>query len=227
LESMFIPYTGSGVLASAASMDKVFAKQIFLAHGIRTPEHVVFQDPAAVTAEALPFGLPAVVKPSGEGSSVGVRIVRDPEALREAAQACAGLKGAVLVERYVKGRDIQAAVLDDEALGAIEVVPASEFYDYAAKYVTGTTRYLFPAPVPEPQYRACCEAALAAHRALGCAGASRSDLMLDEAGQAWLLEINTLPGMTAASLLPKIAQGRGISFADLCERLLLGASLKG
>jgi D-alanine-D-alanine ligase len=228
LESMFIPYTGSGVLASAAGMDKVFSKQVFVAHGIKTPPYVTYGSLAAFDhAPELPFELPAVVKPSGEGSSVGVRIVKTAEELREAVVEASRLKGLILVEKHVQGREIQAAVLDDEALGAIEIVPANEFYDYEAKYVVGTTRYLFPAPIPEPQYRAVCEAALAAHRALGCAGATRSDLILEADGTGWLLEINTLPGMTAASLLPKIAAGRGIDFASLCERLLMGASLKG
>jgi D-alanine-D-alanine ligase len=229
LESMFIPYTGSGVLASAVGMDKVFAKQVFAAHGVRTPPYQVFESYAALERHGFTpgFGLPAVVKPSGEGSSVGVAIARDEAALREAARRASALKGAILVERYVKGREIQVAVLDDEALGAIEVVPANEFYDYDAKYQAGTTRYLFPAPIPEEQARAACEAALAAHRAVGCAGATRSDLILEPTGALWILEINTLPGMTGASLLPKIAAGRGIDFPSLCERLLLGAALKG
>jgi D-alanine-D-alanine ligase len=228
LESMFIPYTGSGVLASAAGMDKVFSKRIFAAEGVRTPPYKVFASLKAFEADpALPFELPAVVKPSGEGSSVGVRIVKDQKSLKEAVVEASKLKGSILIEKYIKGREIQAAVLDDEALGAIEIVPANEFYDYAAKYQTHTTRYIFPAPIPEPQYREACQTALGAHRALGCAGASRSDLILDPDGVSWLLEINTLPGMTSASLLPKIAAGKGIDFAGLCERLLMGASLKG
>jgi D-alanine-D-alanine ligase len=227
LESMFIPYTGSGVLASAAGMDKVFSKQVFIAHGIRTPAYAVYANAGELERRPPPFGVPAVVKPSGEGSSVGVQIARDEAALMAASRACAGLKGTILVEQYVKGREIQAAVLDDEGLGAIEVVPANEFYDYDAKYQAGTTRYLFPAPIPKAQYEECCAIALAAHRALGCAGATRSDLILEADGTISILEINTLPGMTAASLLPKIAAGRGIDFASLCERLLMGAALKG
>ena len=175
----------------------------------------------------LPFAYPAVVKPSGEGSSVGVSIVKDEAALKAAAAEAGKLKGAILIERYIKGREIQAAVLDDEGLGAIEVVPANEFYDYNAKYQAGTTRYLFPAPIPADLYQKACDTAVAAHRALGCSGATRSDLILEPDGAIWILEINTLPGMTNASLLPKIAAGKGLDFAGLCERLLLGASLKG
>lgn len=230
LESMFVPYTGSGVLASAIGMDKIYSKWVFLARGIKTPQYCDFPSYEAMERSgfALPFPFPAVVKPSGEGSSVGVQIARDAAELKKAAEAAASLKGSILVEQYVKGREIQVAVLDDEALGAIEVVPDEQyaFYDYEAKYQSKSTRYLFPAPIPEAQYRAVCETGLAAHRALGCSGATRSDLILDQAGEAWLLEINTLPGMTSSSLLPKIAAGRGIDFESLCERLLLGASLK-
>ena len=229
LESMFIAYTGSGVLASALGMDKVAAKQVFAAHGIPTPPSVVFEGNQALEKAGfkLPFEYPAVVKPSGEGSSVGVSIVKDEAALKAAAAQAGKLKGAILVEKYVKGREIQAAVLDDEGLGAIEVVPANEFYDYSAKYQAGTTKYLFPAPLPKDLYQKACDTALAAHQALGCSGATRSDLILEPSGAYWILEINTLPGMTAASLLPKIAAGKGLDFAALCERLLLGASLKG
>ena len=229
LESMFIPYTGSGVLASALGMDKVAAKQVFAARHLPTPPSVQFANLAELEQYGFrpPFGFPAVVKPSGEGSSVGVQIARDEKALAEAAREAGKLKGAILIERYVKGREIQAAVLDDEALGAIEVVPAREIYDYAAKYSAGTTRYVFPAPIPADQYDKSCAAALAAHRAIGCSGATRSDLILEASCAIWILEINTLPGMTNASLLPKIAAGKGIDFPALCERLLLGASLKG
>ncbi|MBI5542547.1 MAG: D-alanine--D-alanine ligase [Deltaproteobacteria bacterium] len=229
LESMFIPYTGSGVQASAVGMDKVAAKQVFAARGIPTPPSVQYASFADLERKGLvpPFGFPAVVKPSGEGSSVGVTIVRDEKALRAAALEAGKLKGLILIEKYLKGREIQAAVLEAEALGAIEIVPANEFYDYSAKYQAGTTRYLFPAPIPPDQYQRACATALAAHQALGCSGATRSDLILEPSGAIWILEINTLPGMTNASLLPKIAAGKGIDFASLCERLLLGAALKG
>lgn len=229
LESLFIPYTGSGVLASAVGMDKVFAKQIFIGHGIPTPPYVSFPDVASALAAApsLPFPFPVVVKPSREGSSVGVHICKTREEYRVAIEDAANLAGSLMVEKYMKGREVQGAVLDDEALGAIEIVPSHEFYDYEAKYQAGSgTKYLFPAPLPPDQYQRVNDVCLAAHRALGCSGATRSDVIVTESGEAYLLEVNTLPGMTAQSLLPKIAQGRGISFAQLCERLLLGASLK-
>lgn len=229
LESMFIPYTGSGVLASAVGMEKVFSKQIFLGHGLPTPAYQAFRDGKAALAagDGLPFPFPVVVKPSAEGSSVGVHVCKTREQYRVAVEDAARYAGLIMVEQYVKGREVQGAVLDDESLGAIEIVPANEFYDYDAKYRAGSgTRYLFPAPLPPDQYARVNEVCLAAHRALGCSGATRSDVIVSEKGEVLLLEVNTLPGMTATSLLPKIAAGRGIDFASLCERLLLGASLK-
>ncbi|XXF76452.1 D-alanine--D-alanine ligase [Myxococcaceae bacterium GXIMD 01537] len=229
LESMFIPYTGSGVLASAMGMDKVVAKQAFLAHGIPTPPYRAFTDAASARAavDALPFPFPVVVKPSREGSSVGVHICKTREAYLAAVDDAARFAGLLLVEAFIKGREVQGAVLEDEALGVIEVKPAHEFYDYEAKYKAGSgTQYLFPAPLPPEQYARVNEVCLGAHKSLGCSGASRSDVIVTEGGEVFLLEINTLPGMTATSLLPKIAAGRGIDFPALCERLLLGASLK-
>lgn len=229
LESLFIPYTGSGVLASSVGMEKAFSKQIFVGHGIPTPAYKVFTDRRSALSgvDALPFPFPVVVKPSREGSSVGVHICKDRAQYQAAIEDASRYAGVLLVEQYIKGREVQGAVLDDEALGAIEIIPAHEFYDYEAKYQSGSgTRYVFPAPLPEEQYRRVNEICLAAHRALSCSGATRSDLIVTEAGEVFLLEVNTLPGMTATSLLPKIAAGRGIGFGELCERLLQGASLK-
>jgi D-alanine-D-alanine ligase len=229
LESMFIPYSGSGVLASALGMDKLASRQVFSSNGIPTPTYLSFPTFTAFERHGftVPFGFPAVVKPTGEGSSVGVTIVRDQDALRAAALSMARFKGAILVERYLRGREIQVGILDDEILGAIEVVPFGEFYDYDAKYKSKKTKYLYPAPIPSHQNRLICDLAYAAHHVLGCRGATRSDFILEETGAVSLLEINTLPGMTAASNLPKIAAGKGIDFPTLCERLLKGASLKG
>jgi len=229
LESMGLPYTGSGVLSSALAMDKVASKQVFAARGIPTPAYHAVPAAEAVKLRLsdLPFPLPAVVKPASEGSSVGVHIAKDQASFAAACEDAARFGGEVLIERYIKGREVQVAVLDGEALGAIEVVPAAEFYDYNAKYKSGgTTRYLFPAPLPLSLYQAALETTLAAHRALGCSGATRTDLIIGEGGDLQVIEVNTLPGMTASSLLPKIAAGVGIDFPTLCERILAGASLK-
>ena len=228
LESLEIPYTGSGVLASAVGMDKVVSKVLFRALGLAVAEYRVFSHQAAASVRAadLPFGLPCVVKPAGEGSSVGVHIVRDPAGLAAACVDAASYKGDVIVERYVRGKEVQVAVLDDRALGVIEIVPANEFYDYAAKYTAGTTQYFYPARIPDAHRKALAEAGEIAHRGLGCSGVTRSDFILTADGTPFILEVNTLPGMSATSLVPKIARGNGISFEDLCERLLEGATLK-
>jgi D-alanine-D-alanine ligase len=229
LESLFIPYTGSGVLASAVGMDKVYAKWVFATHGIPTPPYQTFRDAASARAavDALPFPFPVVVKPSREGSSVGVHVCKTPEAYLTAVDDASKYAGTLLVEQFIRGREVQGAVLDDEALGVIEVVVAREFYDHTAKYTSGSgTKYLFPAPLPADQYERVNAVCLAAHRALGCQGASRSDVIVTEGGEVFVLETNTLPGMTETSLLPKIAAGRGIDFPALCERILLGACLK-
>jgi D-alanine-D-alanine ligase len=226
LEVMGIPYTGSGLMASALGMDKRFSKRIFLQEGIPIPPHAVVPSGGTLWLHDLPFGLPAVVKPSGSGSSVGITIVKSEAELQPAIELARKYPGDVLIERYIKGREISDAVLDDEPLGAVEIVPANEFYDYAAKYTAGTTKYLFPAPVTQEQYQRACDLAVQAHRALNCSGATRTDFILEEGGRLWTLEVNTLPGMTATSLVPKIAAGRGIDFESLCERLLQGASLK-
>ncbi len=228
LESMGIPYTGSGVLASAAAMDKVVSKLLFREAGLSLAAYRAFP-PAkvgAVTVADLPAGLPAVVKPACEGSSVGVHIVKTAEDLPAALADAARFKGDVLVEQYVKGQEVNVAILDGVALGTVEMVPSREFYDYVAKYTPGSTTYHVPARLsPEVTARVCRDTETA-YRALGCAGAARVDFIVAPDGTPYILEVNTLPGMTGTSLVPKIAAGKGIPFPELCERLLDGASLK-
>ena len=169
LESMDIPYTGSGVLASALGMDKVATKQVFKMRGIPTADYIAVRPEAAraLRPEDVPFGLPCVVKPGSEGSSVGVHIVKTPDQFAAACADAAQYKGDVLIERYHKGREVQCAVLDDEALGVIEVKPATEFYDYTAKYNSGgTTQYLYPAPLEPAMYRKVMDVTVEAHGAL-------------------------------------------------------------
>lgn len=228
LESMGIPYTGSGVLASAVGMDKVLSKLLFKSLGLAVADYRVFPSalPASLHGSDLPFGFPVVVKPACEGSSVGVTLVKEPAGLQAACAEAARWKGDVIVERYVKGKEVQVAVLDGKAMGVIEVVPANEFYDYAAKYTAGTTQYFYPARLSEAATHRLMEAAELATRGMGCSGVSRTDFILTADGVAYVLEVNTLPGMTASSLVPKIAAGNGIPFPELCERLLDGAALK-
>ncbi len=228
LECLEIPYTHSGVTASALGMDKTVSKTMFKALGLEVIEYRAFPQERAgeIALRDLPFGVPCVVKPAGEGSSVGVQIVKDPSTLGEACRDAARYKGDVIVERYVKGTEVNVAVLDGEALGAIEIAPEREFYDYAAKYTAGTTKYHYPARIPEAHRKRVMAAAERAHLGLGCSGVSRTDFIIAADGTPFILEVNTLPGMTATSLVPKIAAGLGISFPDLCERILDGAALK-
>jgi len=228
LEAMAIPYTGSGVLASALGMDKTVSKAMFKAIGLSLIDYRVFPPAkaASITAADLPFGLPCVVKPAGEGSSVGVHLVKDPTKLQAACVDAASYKGDVIVERYLKGTEVNVAVLEGKALGAIEIEPANDFYDYAAKYTAGTTRYHYPARIPEAHVKRVMEAAERAHTGLGCSGVTRVDFIVAGDGTPYILEINTLPGMTATSLVPKIAAGLGIAFPDLCEKILESAALK-
>jgi len=226
LELLAIPYTGSGVLASALAMDKVFAKKIFVAAGLTITPYVVVRQGESIAPDSLPFPLPVVVKPSREGSSVGVSIVKTAADLPEKLALAFGYDREVLVEKYVKGREIQVGILDGKAMGAIEIVPKNEFYDFEAKYTDGMATHIMPAPLPEEEYASLLSLGERAHMALGCSGYSRVDFIVTPSGESYLLEVNTLPGMTALSLLPEIAQHAGICFAELVERIAWSASLK-
>ncbi len=224
LEMMGIPYTHSGVLASALAMNKPEAKVLFRDIGIPVPDGEVMTRRAL--ASRTDFAPPIVVKPLNEGSSVGVEIVLDGD--NALPQDNGDPDQLVLVERYIPGREIQVAVMGDHALGAIEILSPGRFYDYEAKYAPGGSRHVMPAPIPEAHYAMALDYALRAHRVLGCRGLTRSDLRFDDTGlgepKLFLLEVNTQPGMTPTSLAPEIAQHQGISFADLCRQLVEDAS---
>ncbi len=222
LECAGIPYTGSGVLASALAMDKVASRRVFDEASIETPRWTVYEGPADVQR----IGLPLVVKPSREGSSVGISIVHHESQLESALQLASRLHGVVLLEEFVAGREIEVAVLDGVVLGDVEVRPAGEFYDYAAKYQRTDTQYLVPAPLTAAERQLCHDLARRAHAALGCAGVTRTDLLLAPTGRAVCLEVDTLPGLTDRSLVPKIAEQSGLDFPSLCERILATAALK-
>ncbi len=226
LELLAIPYTGSGVLASALAMDKVFAKKIFAASGLTIAPYVVFKKGALPAVTQLPFAFPVVVKPSREGSSVGVSIVKSVEELPHAIEVAFRYDSEILVEKYVKGREIQVGILAEKGIGAIEIVPKNEFYDFEAKYTDGMATHIMPAPLPSDQYDALLRLGEEAHAALGCSGYSRVDFIVTAEKEAYLLEVNTLPGMTALSLLPEIAQHSGICFEELVELIVKSASLK-
>jgi D-alanine-D-alanine ligase len=226
LEVMGIPYTGAGVLASALAMNKIFAKKLFQASGLTVAPYRVVQQGHEPDLATIGFSLPVVVKPSQEGSSVGVSIVRRAEEYQPALEAAFVYDAEILVEQFIKGREIQVGILEERALGAIEIVPKKEFYDYEAKYTPGMADHILPAPLSPDLYRQVLGAGEEAHRALGCCGYSRVDFLVTDEDECYLLEVNTLPGMTALSLLPEIARGAGIGFAELVERILATAALK-
>jgi D-alanine-D-alanine ligase len=222
LELLGVPYTGSGVLASALAMNKIYSKQIFEFSGLKTPPYQVQRkgDPLPASASSLAFGLPAVVKPAGEGSTIGVTIVGEEEQLGEACEKAFRFGSTILIEQYIPGKEITAGVLGGEVLPPIEIVPSSGFYDYRAKYTTGMTDYRVPAPLPPDVIRRIQESGMRAHRALGCEGFSRVDFRLGEDGIPFVLEVNTVPGMTETSLFPKAAAAAGYDFPALTRRIL-------
>ena len=222
--------TGSGILASALAMDKVASKRIFESHGIPTPRWRLLPAAGAGPSdgsdgpEALAdWPVPMVVKPADEGSSVGVSVVDDRAQIADAVALARRHHGPVLVEEYIAGTEVFVGVVDGEVLGSVEVRPATRFYDYEAKYLRNDTQYLLPPDLAPAVLAACERHALAAYQALGCSGHSRPDLRIDRDGNAFVLEVNTLPGMTATSLLPKIAKRAGLSYPALCERILASA----
>ena len=226
LETMGIPYTGSGVLASALAMHKVKAKELFRLHNLPTPAYYVADaDDGDPLGRHGDFGFPCVVKPASEGSSVGVTIVQRETDLGAAIEEAGCFDREVLVERHIAGQEISVAVLGDRALGAIEIAPRAEFYDYGAKYTRGASEYFIPPRLSPDRYRGVLTQAVRAHQALGCRGATRVDMIVSDAGNEHLLEVNTVPGMTEQSLLPRIAAAAGVSFGELCEAMLLAAAL--
>lgn len=225
LECLGIPYTGSGVLASALAMDKKQSKWIFRAHGLPTPDFEVLVGGTRGVWPLERLEAPVVVKPVCEGSTVGMSVVRTRGALAKALTTALRYDPEVLVEAFVPGRDLTVGVLGDQALSVVEMRPRGGFYSYRAKYTSGATEYLVPAPLTDRQTARTRELALAAHRSLGCRGASRVDFRLDERGRPQLLEVNTIPGMTATSLLPKSAAAAGVGFDELVTRILAEARL--
>jgi len=218
LELLQLPYTHSGVLASALAMDKPMAKRLFADAGIPVPEGKICA--LGALAEGDPMPRPYVVKPLNEGSSVGVHIVTDDA--RTPIDTTGWRFGEeVLVERYIPGREVTVAVLGDRALGVLEIQPLTRFYDYEAKYVAGRSRHVVPAPMPSADYEEALRLALLAHRTLGCRGVSRADFRYDDEGDGLsLLEINTQPGMTPTSLVPEIAAFAGMDFPALVDWLV-------
>lgn len=243
LEVLGIPYTGSGVLASAVAMDKEASKRIFSYQGLpvapffavkkvdkkgkrgergklQYKERDIAGDYIYPHIPEPPFELPWVVKPAAEGSSIGVSIVKEKDELAPCLGKTFSFGRKVMVEKFIKGKEVHIGVLGDKPLGGVEVRPSLEFYNYEAKYTSGFTDYIIPPEIDETTYENTKSMALKAHLSLGCSGATRVDFMIDENNSPYILEVNTLPGMTATSLLPKIARSAGLSFNDLIEEII-------
>ena len=228
LEKEGIPYTGSGVKASERAMDKLEAKRAFLAAGVLTPPFRIISDKwkeADVSFAAKALGFPVVLKPVSEGSSIGVHIVSDEKGLLAKLATEASHGRHFFLEKYIAGRELTVGILEEKALPIVEICPSRPFYDFNAKY-DGGTNYLTNPPLPSRVEEAVKEAGLAAHQALGCRHFSRVDMRLERSQIPYVLEVNTIPGFTSTSLLPKAAEAAGISFPDLCARIV-EASLNG
>ncbi|MGD8276643.1 MAG: D-alanine--D-alanine ligase [Gemmatimonadota bacterium] len=217
LDTTGVPYTGSGMLGSAVAMDKDVSKMLFRFAGVPTPDwRMAPVDDADVAAS---LGYPAVVKPSKQGSTVGLTVVREPDGLAAAIAEAYRFDDEVMVERFVPGRELTVPILGETALPVGEIVPRHEIFDYECKYQPGMAEEIFPAELSAAQAAAAQAQALRAHRVLKLGGYSRIDFRMDAEGGLWCLEANTLPGMTAASLFPKGAAAAGIEFAEVCERI--------
>ena len=223
LEFLGLPYTGSGVLASALAMDKLRTKQLWQANGLPTPPFELLDSRTDFRAAAGRLGLPIMVKPANEGSSIGMSKVRAAADLEEAFALAVNYDRVVIAEKFIEGTELTGAILGRDALPLIKLETTRDFYDYDAKYVRDDTRYIVPCGLPETKEREIRELCLRAFDTLGCLGWGRADLMLDATGRPHLLEINTSPGMTDHSLVPMAARAVGISYEQLCVKILEGA----
>ncbi|MCM8763114.1 MAG: D-alanine--D-alanine ligase [Candidatus Omnitrophica bacterium] len=221
LESLDIPYTGSGVEASRLAMDKVASKKIFQRNGLCIPKYIEIQNRDYKLNDEL--SLPLVVKPATHGSSIGLSIVEDKNNLDKALKIAFDLDERVIIEEYIKGREFTVGILDEVTLPVIEIKPHKKFFDFEAKYKSGMTDYIIPAQIDDELSNKAGEAALKAHQSLGCRGFSRIDMILGEDNNFYILELNSIPGLTETSLLPKAAKCIGIDFLKLCTILIQSA----
>ncbi|OHB50397.1 MAG: hypothetical protein A2099_00440 [Planctomycetes bacterium GWF2_39_10] len=240
LESKGILYTGSGINASKLAMDKLATKKCFIEAGLTTPDYITvteFQEFTEIQQEINNLGLPVVLKPTRNGSSIGISIIKDAKNLQTGLEKAFEFGYELLIEKYIKGRELTLGILDDKALPIIEIKTSVEFYNYDAKYKDNRTEYLIVKTtsgndkntvedflnntgyLSPSLYNEAQELALNAHKVLGCRGFSRVDMLLDNIGKFYLLEVNTIPGFTEKSLLPKAAKAAGMSFSSLCKKI--------
>lgn len=215
-----IPFTGSDAMASRAAFDKAATKRVLDREGIPTPPYQVLGN-----GDPRRLDFPLVVKPTLQGSSIGLHRLSDDTRWDEALADVRRYDGEVLVEAFIEGPELTVGLVGDTVLPVLEIRAPGGCYDYEAKYLSGQTEYLVPAPIPEPVAEACCRWARASFRALGCRGLARVDFMMDREGRLFVLEVNTIPGFTETSLLPKAAAAAGISFSELCTRIMESASV--
>ncbi|MFO1518086.1 MAG: D-alanine--D-alanine ligase [bacterium] len=229
LEIMRIPYTGSGILASSVAMDKILTKRILGERGFLTPAYAYFESnrmTAKEFARTFSLSFPVIVKPSREGSTIGITRVQEIGELEKALLAAEEYDSRVLVEEFITGKEVTSGVLAGEPLPLIEVVPKSGFYDFQSKYTKGATEYILPARISPELTQEIQSLTVEIFNELGCEGVVRADYMIDSEDRPYFLEINTIPGMTETSLIPKAAAQAGISFEDLVEKMLDSARLK-
>ncbi|MCX5713687.1 MAG: D-alanine--D-alanine ligase [Candidatus Omnitrophica bacterium] len=222
LEGVGIAYTGSGVLASRLAMDKIASRRIFEQKGLNVPRYKVLEKnvPKARFALEEDFSFPLVVKPASNGSSIGLSIVDGEGSFSDAIENAFNFDRKIIIEEYLRGREVTVGILDERPLPVIEVIPKRRFFDFEAKYQSGLTEYVVPAELEFSVARAAQDAAQRAHKLLGCSGCSRVDIILNKDSIPFILEVNTIPGFTATSLLPKAAGAAGIDFGQLCIRLI-------
>lgn len=225
LETIGLPYTGSGVLASAVAMDKAKAKLFYRQENLNTPQGFAFDSNDCIDENTIfeALGHSCVVKPATEGSALGVFIVDTLEDLKEAIESVFKIDSKIIIEQYIQGTEITVTIIggkEPRALPVIQIIPKSEFYDFDSKYLPGGSQHLCPAPLDEDITKEVQRMAIEAHKALDCWGMSRTDMIIDQQGKPWILETNTIPGMTSTSLMPDAAKAVGISFPELCSLLI-------
>lgn len=220
LDGLRIPYTGSDPFSSALALDKVASREIFREHGIPVPKYRAVKNSIPVSDIEGDMGLPVVVKPRKEGSSIGLSVVREKKDLAPALDTAFKYDDIVLIEQYIDGRELTVGILEDKPLPVIEIVPPDNVYDFDAKYLDSKTQYVVPAHISDDDRMRAQDLGVKAHKALRCRDFSRVDMRMDKGGNIFVLEVNTIPGLTERSLLPKAAQSAGISFGKLCITLL-------
>ncbi len=222
LEKAGIPYPGSGVEASRLAINKAKTLKMFKKKNIPVADHISLADESQLDIDAIvrSLSLPVVIKPSCEGSSIGISFVQQKEQLAVALATAFSYGNEVLVERYILGKELTVGILDQKPLPVVEICPKNNFFDFTSKYQSGMTEYKIPAQISPEETKRAQSVAMAAHEAIGCEDFSRVDLILDKEGNPFVLEINTIPGFTAMSLLPKAVQANGMDFTDLCLTLI-------